>query len=149
MSVGTVIVKSEALRKILESLFHGSASSAFSTFSALVFFFFPLPSKEGKMWEASLWERRSTKVLSHRCDVSPLALVQDALVYSLLPVCGHPMCVSYKGTTWTSERSLPVYIPIYTHICVPICICTYLPTYIHMSVYKRTWSYQIKFLMTV
>lgn len=54
------ILKSEALSKVLESVFHISASSGFSTFSAFVFFF--LFSEEGKMWEGSLWERMSTKL---------------------------------------------------------------------------------------
>ena len=34
------ILKSEALSKVLESVFHISASSGFSTFSAFAFFFY-------------------------------------------------------------------------------------------------------------
>lgn len=91
------------------------------------------------MWEASLWKRMSTKLLSRRGDVCTLALSQGAWARSLVPVRGHPAptfqggTVSYKGTMCTCERSLPLYIHVDTYTC--ICICTYVHTYTCQSVY--------------
>ena len=91
------------------------------------------------MWEASLWERMSAKILSHRYDIFTFALVQDAPdLCSLVPLCGHPRLTlqggtaSYKGTTWTCERSLPLCIYIYVYI--PMHIHTYTRMSVHVYV---------------
>lgn len=98
------------------------------------------------MWEGSLWERMSTKALSHRRDVSTFALVQGAGVRSLVVVRGHPAptfqggTVSCEGTTCTCEKSLPLYIYVDTHIRISICLHAYRHAYTRLCLYTCVWS---------
>ena len=74
-----MILKYEAICKILENVFHNSA------YSPLLLLYFFLPSEESQVkYEIQFMGKNVNKGPEPLCDVSTFALVQDAHMFVLL-----------------------------------------------------------------